>query len=51
MKRDFSLREPTTSQERSGKRKSARSVRNDGWGPGDGHGMPCLYKEEGRLGL
>src|SRR6266478_3997278 len=30
-KRDFSLREPTASQERSGKKKSARSVRNDGW--------------------
>src|SRR6266850_439274 len=30
-KRDFSLRAPTGSQERSGKKKSARSVRNDGW--------------------
>lgn len=29
-KRDFSLRGPTASQERSGKKKSARSVRNDG---------------------
>jgi hypothetical protein len=29
-KRDFSLREPTHSQERMRKKKSARSVRNDG---------------------
>src|SRR5260370_6944942 len=29
-KRDFSLRRPTASQERSGKKKSACSVRNDG---------------------
>jgi hypothetical protein len=31
-KRDFSLRKPTLSQERKGKKKSACSVRNDGGG-------------------
>jgi hypothetical protein len=36
-KRDFSLRRPTHSQERMRKKKSARSVRNDGAGAGDGH--------------
>jgi len=30
--RDFSLRRPTHSQERMRKKKSACSVRNDGWG-------------------
>jgi hypothetical protein len=30
-KRDFSLRGPTHSQERMRRKKSARSVRNDGW--------------------
>src|SRR5216684_5691513 len=30
-KRDFSLRRPTLSQERKRKKKSACSVRNDGW--------------------
>jgi hypothetical protein len=30
-KRDFSLRRPTHSQERMRKKKSACSVRNDGW--------------------
>jgi hypothetical protein len=34
-KRDFSLRKPTALQERSGKKKSARSVRNDGWALAD----------------
>ncbi|SRR6266849_8377216 len=33
-KRDFSLRRPTASQERSGQKKSACSVRNDGVGGG-----------------
>src|SRR5712692_5311750 len=33
-KRDFTLRRPTASQERSGKKKSACSVRNDGVGGG-----------------
>ena len=32
VKRDFSLRRPTLSQERKGKKKSASSVRNDGQG-------------------
>jgi hypothetical protein len=36
-KRDFSLRRPTHSQERMREKKSARSVRNDGAGAGDGH--------------